>query len=141
MGYRYDLRVEETLSIKQRTVRDRVRLMLLFKEAENHHRLSSFTEDTGFTPMTAQNYLSAYSSYVKDRLLPNRVTDADDVSVSDDVYELWADTFDPTLHDSRYQMESRAAVLEAAGELGLKGHTKALDIAKNPPLDDRRHPR
>ena len=47
MGYRYELRVEETRSIKQRTVRDRVRLMLLFKEAEHHGRLSSSVRTPG----------------------------------------------------------------------------------------------
>ena len=127
---RYQSRVEEARTIKRRTRQGQVRLMLLFKEAEQDGCLDQFCADTDYTHVTAKNYLSAYEHFVEMRVLPETI-DSADLSVSLIVEEMWEDVFDATLHDPRYGKVDRDGIATAAVEAGLQGPSKAMDIAKN----------
>ena len=131
MEYRYEVRVEEARTISQRNRRDQVRLMMLVKEADEHNRLEDFAAEINLSMSASLNYLSAYDRFVGYDLLPAILDDADR-QVPEAVYEVWKDIFDPTENDSRYANVDRKGVDEAVEELGLKGSTKAYDIAKNP---------
>lgn len=128
----YRSRVEEALSIKQRSRKDQVRLMLLFKEADNNGCLIQFCTDIGYTEAGASNYLLAYDRFVTLGVLPADLPNAD-INVPESIPAMWGEAFDPT-SDGRFGYGSvdRQGVENEAERMGLKGSTKALDIAKNP---------
>lgn len=132
MSYQYESRVEEALSIKRRTLRDQVRLMILFKEADQAGVLEKFSNDINYTGAVAQNYLAAYRRFVELGALPEEFTDADRVPVTEPLFTLWGETYDSTLFHPRYKGVDRLGIDKAAEDLGLQGNTKAYDIAKNP---------
>lgn len=127
-------RAEEVTTIGRRTIRDQVRLMMLFMEADHHQQLEALCRDASVDIETAENYLDAYQGYADYGLLPLTLPNADAVPVPDEVYEMWHGIFDPTGNDDHYdRVDDREGVLAALEEAGVKGKgTKALDVAKNP---------
>jgi hypothetical protein len=106
--------------------------MLLIKEADQEGRLEQFANDIDMSLKTTGNYLDAYDDYVERGLLPATFADADAVEIHAAVYEIWDDVYDYTAHTQRYDSVDRTGVMAVAEEMGLKGHGKAMDIAKNP---------
>ena len=125
---RYERMVEEALTIKRRTRRDQVRLMTMLKEVSDEGVLEKFCEDINLTIAGAGNYLDAHAKFLELGLVPGSGDGVDGV-----VAEMWEDIFDPT-GDGRYGYGTvdREGIDTAAVELGLRGPTKAYDIAKNP---------
>lgn len=122
---RYEALVEEAIGIKRRTRREQARLMLLIKEAADGDVLEKFCGDINLSVPAARNYLAAFDAFHELGIVP------DEHSIDGIVAEMWEDVFDPTLHDARYASVDREGVEAASVKLGLKGPTKALDIAKN----------
>lgn len=122
---RYERLVEEAISIKRRSRRDQVRLMTLIKEVNDDDLLEKFCGDINLSVAAAKNYLAAYDNAMGLGIVPGSVG-ADEM-----VQEMWDQIFDPTLHDTRYDGVDREGIDEQVEEMGLKGPTKAYDIAKN----------
>lgn len=123
---KYEALVEEILTLKRRARRDQARLMVLIKEAEDGGVLDRLCYDVNLSMPAAKNYLAAHAKFLDLGIVPER--DTSDGLIA----EMWEDVFDPTLHDTRYASVDREGVDAAADELGLRGNTKAYDIAKNP---------
>ena len=128
----YDKRLEEGLSLNRVVGRSRVRLMVLFKEQDLHGDLEAFANGLGYTVERARGYLDAYDKYVEYDLLPETFIDADDIDITDVMYELWESLYDSIARDSRYDRVDKDGISDIAIEMGLRGSGKAMDIAKNP---------
>jgi len=125
---RYESMVEEAIGIQRRTRREQVRLMVLLKEAQDGGVLEQFCEDINLTLAAAGNYLTAHTKFVEDYgVIPGSGEGSNDL-----VAEMWEQVFDSTA-DGRwgYNGVDREHITEEAQALGLKGTSKAFDIAKN----------
>ena len=124
----YEALVEEGLTRRRRTRQDQVWLMTALKTCEDDGCLDRYCDDINLSPAAAKNYLAAHAKFLDLGLVPGSGDGVDAI-----VAEMWEEVFDPTL-DGRfgYGAVDREGVDAAADELGLKGPTKAYDIAKNP---------
>jgi hypothetical protein len=128
---KYKAAVEEGLTIKRRSRADQTRLMVIFRAMDEDQCLAQYCDDIGYTEKAAQNYLKAYETYMDMGVVPEH---ADlDAPLSPAVIEMWLEVFDATL-DGRYGYSGvdREGIDAASKEAGLKGPSKAYDIAKNP---------
>ena len=127
----YKATVEEGLTIKRRSRSDQTRLMVIFQAMDEDGCLARYCDDIGYTEHAAQNYLKAYETYVDMDLVPEHVDL--DTPLNPAVLELWLEVFDATL-DGRYGYSGvdRESIEAESKAAGLKGPSKALDIAKNP---------
>lgn len=131
---KYRARLEEWMSLSRRTRRDQVRQMILIAEANQHGSLKHLMDDAGISKARARALLDAYNEYVSLDILPADIKDANDIRTSELVYQMWDEVYDGIKHDKRFAaIEDREEISEQAEELGLKGPSKALDIAKNLP--------
>lgn len=124
---RYGRLRDEAIGIKRRSRRDQVRLMLILKEVHDEGVLGEFCEDINLSIAAANNYLAAHDLFITEHgIIPGTGEGTDDLIAS-----LWENVFDPTLFDTRYDNVDREGIDAEVERLGLRGPTKAYDIAKN----------
>ena len=125
---KYDALVKEGRSLWRNTRQTQVRLMVILKVCEDDGCLDQYCEDIDISPPAAKNYLAAHAAFLDLGFVPGSGDGVDQTIV-----KMWTTVFDATL-DGRFGYGSvdREGVDAAADELGLKGNTKAYDIAKNP---------
>ena len=124
---KYEALVNEGRNLWTNSKQAQARLMVILKTVQDDGCLDTYCEDIGLSPATAKNYLAAYDKFLDLGFVPGSGDGVDQTIV-----RMWEDVYDPTLFDPRYGSVDRDGVDAAADELGLRGPTKAYDIAKNP---------
>jgi hypothetical protein len=133
---RYERDAEESRTIGRRNRQGQVRQMFLVAYYHQQGAFEGFCENAEITPAVGKNYLAAYDRLAAGGIVPAVLSGhPDDVieSVQTTVaFEMWSELYDATA-DGRfgYGTVDRDGIAEAAERLGLRGVTKAQDIAKN----------